>query len=114
MTETILKVDNSLQKPLLLANLIKQRNMKKVLIFTNSIESAHQLTLLLKSMGHKAAEISSNLKGKRAKVLNLFKNGDKIDILVSTDALARGIDIGTIEFVISYDNPKFVKTYIHR
>ena len=29
LTETILKVDNSLQKPLLLANLIKQRNMKK-------------------------------------------------------------------------------------
>ena len=38
----------------------------------------------------------------------------KIDVLVSTDALARGIDIGTIEFVISYDNPKYVKTYIHR
>ena len=37
LTETILKVENSLQKPLLLCNLIKQRNMKKVLVFTNSI-----------------------------------------------------------------------------
>ena len=35
-------------------------------------------------------------------------------MLVCTDALARGIDIGRIDFVISYDCPKFVKTYIHR
>ncbi len=37
-----------------------------------------------------------------------------MDVLVSTDALARGIDIGEIDFVISYDCPKFIKTYIHR
>ena len=31
-----------------------------------------------------------------------------------SDALARGIDIGQIDYVISYDSPAFVKTYIHR
>lgn len=35
-------------------------------------------------------------------------------MLVCTDALARGIDIGQIDYVISYDCPKFIKTYIHR
>ena len=45
---------------------------------------------------------------------NIKSLSDKIDILVATDALARGIDIGKIDFVISYDCPKFVKTYIHR
>lgn len=45
--------------------------------------------------------------------MSAFKQ-DKIDILVCTDALARGIDIGQIDFVVSYDCPKFVKTYIHR
>lgn len=118
LTETILKVDNSLQKPLLLANLIKQRNMKKALIFTNSIESAHQLTLVLKQLGlDSVAEISSDMKSKRSKIINMFKSekaNNKIDFLVSTDALARGIDIGTIDFVISYDSPKYIKTYIHR
>ena len=88
--------------------------MKKVLIFAKSIENSHKLTLILQAMQFKVAEISSQLKrGKRGKILNQFKN-DKIDILVATDALARGIDIGTIDFVISYDCPKFVKTYIHR
>jgi ATP-dependent RNA helicase DDX51/DBP6 len=53
------------------------------------------------------------MKSKRARILSAFKQ-DKIDILVCTDALARGIDIGQIDFVVSYDCPKFVKTYIHR
>ena len=58
---------------------------------------------MLQAMKIKVSELSSQLKrGKRGKILNQFKN-DKIDILVATDALARGIDIGKIDFVISYD-----------
>lgn len=34
--------------------------------------------------------------------------------LISTDALARGVDIADCDSVISYDPPKNVKTYIHR
>ena len=46
-------------------------------------------------------------------MLNKFNSGT-FDILVCSDALARGIDIGQIDYVISYDSPAFVKTYIHR
>ena len=28
--------------------------------------------------------------------------------------MARGIDIGKIDYVVSYDCPKYIKTYIHR
>ena len=50
---------------------------------------------------------------KRSTILTKFTRG-KIDVLVCTDALARGIDIGQIDYVLSYDCPKFIKTYIHR
>ena len=114
LTETVLLIEDTLKKPLSLVNLIHQKQMKKVLIFAKSIENSHKLTLMLQAMKIKVSELSSQLKrGKRGKILNQFKN-DKIDILVATDALARGIDIGKIDFVISYDCPKFVKTYIHR
>ena len=49
---------------------------------------------------------------KRSTVLTHFTRG-KIDILICTDALARGMDIGQIDYVVSYDCPKFIKTYIH-
>ena len=88
-------------------------DFKKTLVFTKSIENCHLLYTVLKHMNFNVAEISSKLKFKRTKILKAFKN-DKIEVLVSTDALARGIDIGTIDFVISYDVPSYVKTYIHR
>ena len=114
LQESILMVDNSLNKPMLLINLIKKKKMKKVLVFTKSIENSHSLTMILQALNLKAAEISSQLKkGQRGKILNQFKN-DKLEVIVATDALARGIDIGMIDFVVSYDCPKFVKTYVHR
>ena len=113
LTESILEVQDSMKKPLLLTNLIKDKEIKKTLVFTKSIDNCHYLATLLKSSNMKVGEISSKLKYQRSKTLKAFKN-DKLDVLVSTDALARGIDIGTIDLVISYDVPKFVKTYIHR
>lgn len=34
--------------------------------------------------------------------------------LISSDALARGLDIPDVQLVISYDIPKHIKGYIHR
>lgn len=34
--------------------------------------------------------------------------------LISSDALARGIDIPNVKYVISYNRPRYLKTYIHR
>jgi superfamily II DNA/RNA helicase len=46
------------------------------------------------------------------KLLN-FKNG-KTRILISTDLLARGIDVQQLNLVINFDLPKSKETYIHR
>lgn len=34
--------------------------------------------------------------------------------LISTDATARGIDVKGVNYVINYDAPQFIRTYIHR
>lgn len=39
---------------------------------------------------------------------------DLFSSLVGTDALARGIDIPDCDYVVSYDPPRNIKTYIHR
>ncbi|KAG8041492.1 hypothetical protein G9C98_002785 [Cotesia typhae] len=68
---------------------------EKTLIFTNSGKSAHRLALLLGLM----------LKDRNIPV---------DELLVSSDALARGVDIPDVTLVISYDLPKYIKGYIHR
>ena len=50
---------------------------------------------------------------KREKVIKDFKE-DVTDILIATDVAARGLDIDDINYVINYDMPDDIDTYIHR
>jgi len=102
-------------KPLVLTYLISHFKWKRVLCFVNTKESTHRLCLLLKFMGHlNVREISSKWSPKtRDLVLKKFNDGS-IDILVTSDQMARGIDIPSVEYVVSYDLPGYTKTYIHR
>ena len=50
----------------------------------------------------------------RSKIESVIVTFFKIYRLVSTDALARGMDLANIENVINYDMPRFIETYIHR
>ncbi|TSL97350.1 ATP-dependent RNA helicase DDX51 [Bagarius yarrelli] len=64
--------------------------------------------------GVEVAEFSSRLSpGERIKTLKSFEKG-KIQLLISTDAAARGIDIKGVKCVINYDAPQYIRTYIHR
>ncbi|KAL6456774.1 hypothetical protein MHYP_G00353180 [Metynnis hypsauchen] len=81
----------------------------------NSREAAHRLFLLVKLYGGvEVAEFSSRLSpNERQKALKRFEQG-KIELLISTDAAARGIDIKGVKCVINYDAPQYIRTYIHR
>ena len=48
-----------------------------------------------------------------SKTLDSFRKGE-IDVLISSDAIARGTDVEGMRNVINYDMAQYVKTYIHR
>ncbi|XP_046996978.1 ATP-dependent RNA helicase DDX51 [Schistocerca americana] len=104
-------------KPLVLYYLITSHRWKQVLCFVDSQRAAHRLSLLLKHLSQgnlTCAEMSSVLwRQQRDEVIRRFVDG-QIDILISTDALARGMDMPNVKYVISYDLPKYIKNYIHR
>lgn len=104
-------------KPLTLYTLLKENNWNKFLCFANSGESAHRLSYVLQSLlgdEMKIEELSSSLTpSTRNSVLLKFQTG-KVDGIICSDALARGIDMPNVDVVISYDAPRHVKTYIHR
>ncbi|XP_075971201.1 putative ATP-dependent RNA helicase Dbp73D [Anticarsia gemmatalis] len=104
-------------KPLVLYHFLVDQKWDKVLCFTNAAESAHRLSVLLNTWGtgkFKVAELSSALdKSTRESVLKKFTSSE-INVLIGTDALARGIDIPDCNYVVSYDPPRNIKTYIHR
>lgn len=104
-------------KPLYLYDLLTEGSWNTVLVFTNTTEGVHRLAILLKHMfkdKKSVSEVSSALQPKqRTKIFECFASGT-INVLVCSDALARGIDVPNIDCVISYDAPKFIKNYIHR
>ncbi|XP_010574147.1 PREDICTED: ATP-dependent RNA helicase DDX51 [Haliaeetus leucocephalus] len=102
-------------KPLLLLYFMLKMKFTRVLCFTNSREASHRLFLLVQAFGGIAvAEFSSRLPpNERQRTMKEFEQG-KIQLLISTDATARGIDVKGVNYVINYDAPQFIRTYIHR
>ncbi|KFQ32174.1 ATP-dependent RNA helicase DDX51, partial [Mesitornis unicolor] len=102
-------------KPLILLHFMLVMKFTRVLCFTNSREASHRLFLLVQAFGGvTVAEFSSRLSpSERQRTMKEFEQG-KIQLLISTDATARGIDIKGVNYVINYDAPQFIRTYIHR
>jgi ATP-dependent RNA helicase RhlE len=98
----------------LLRQLIRQKNMQQVLVFTSSVYQADNVADKLRKNGIDAASIhSKKSQGARTEALRDFKEG-KLRVLVATDLLSRGIDIQFLPYVINYELPRSPKDYIHR
>jgi len=102
------------QKIALVKHVLKTNNHPSVLIFCSKKQNVKQLTRELKRAGFSIEEMHSDLEqSNREDVLSAFKNR-KLNILVATDILSRGIDIEDIDLVINYDVPHDGEDYIHR
>ena len=94
--------------------LIKQGELKQVLIFTASSYKADNVADKLRKNGIDARAIHGKKNQHARKVaLEDFKAG-KLRVLVTTDLLARGIDIEFLPHVINYELPRSPKDYVHR
>lgn len=102
------------QKMQIILELFTKSPNKKTIIFSSSKQKVKDLAFALKRKKLNVAAMHSDLEqDQREAVMLDFKNG-KIDILVATDIVARGIDIDDIALVINYDVPHDPEDYIHR
>ena len=102
------------QKLGIVREMFAQPKDTKTIIFSSSKLKTKELAHVLKRMKFNVAAMHSNLEqSQREEVILNFKN-NKIDILVATDIVARGIDIEDIGLVVNYDVPHDPEDYIHR
>jgi superfamily II DNA/RNA helicase len=102
------------QKLPLVTHLLKGRYLKSVIVFCSTKLAAKQLGRELKREGLKAQDIHSDLDQKTRDEIMLDFRNRKLNILVATDLLSRGIDVDNIELIINYDVPHEGEDYIHR
>ncbi len=102
------------QKLDIIRALFAQPSGSKTIIFSSSKLKVKELAHTLKRMKLNVAAMHSDLEqAQREEVMLAFKN-NRIDILVATDIVSRGIDIEDIGLVINYDVPRDPEDYIHR
>lgn len=102
------------QKMPIIMELFGKTPNKKTIIFSSSKLKVKDLAYALKRKKLNVAAMHSDLEQEQREAVMLdFKNG-KINILVATDIVARGIDIDDIGLVINYDVPHDPEDYIHR
>ena len=105
---------NEDQKESLLIDMLKGRRGQRVIVFAASKHGVRDLARTLRRAGIKAAEIHSDLdQQQRDETIRGFRSG-RIEVIVATDLLARGIDIDEVMLVINYDVPREPEDYVHR
>jgi ATP-dependent RNA helicase RhlE len=102
------------EKRQLLADLLADPALSRVIIFTRTKHGANKVTEFLGKAGIGAAAIHGNKsQSARQAALEGFRAG-KLRALVATDIAARGIDIDGISHVINFELPNIAESYVHR
>lgn len=101
-------------KQRIIEKILKEDDLDKVIVFASSKLKVKEMARTLSRCGLNVGAMHSDLtQAERDEIMYNFKNG-KINILVATDIISRGIDIDDIQMVINYDVPRDAEDYVHR
>jgi len=102
------------QKVPLLTEMLKSATYKRIIVFAGRKEKVKELGKVFKKLGLKAAAFHSDLEQKDREAIMLDFKNSKLNVLIGTDVLSRGIDVTGIDLVINFDAPQDPEDYIHR
>jgi ATP-dependent RNA helicase RhlE len=101
-------------KPSLLAELLRDPALARVIVFTRTKHGANRVAERLVKGGVVAEAIHGNKsQGARQRALEQFRSG-AARVLVATDIAARGIDVDGVTHVVNFDLPDVPESYVHR
>jgi superfamily II DNA/RNA helicase len=105
---------HSLDKIEVVARALQARDRGLTMIFSRTKRTAQKVADDLTERGFAVAAVHGDLgQGAREQALRAFRSG-KVDVLISTDVAARGIDIDGVTHVINFQCPEDDGTYVHR
>ncbi len=101
-------------KTKVLQHLFSQEKPERVIVFASSKQKVKEMHIALARAGYKAAAMHSDLDQKERDAVMVDFKARRIDVLVATDIVARGIDIDDIRMVVNFDVPRDPEDYVHR
>ncbi len=102
------------RKTELLIRVLDREKPRQCIIFVERKRGADRLYRNLKGHQGKAAAIHGDLpQPQRERIMAAFREA-KIEVLIATDVMSRGIDVLGISHIINYDLPNDLENYVHR
>lgn len=97
-----------------LCDLYDTLNITQAVIFCNTRRKVDWLTEKMRQREFTVSSTHGDISQReRDVILNEFRTGSS-RVLITTDLLARGIDVQQVSLVINYDLPRNLENYIHR
>jgi translation initiation factor 4A len=97
-----------------LMDLYESVSIAQSVIFANTRRKVDYIKDQLNKHNHTVSYMHAEMqRGEREKVMNTFRSGSS-RVLVTTDLVARGIDVHHVNIVINYDLPANKENYLHR
>ena len=97
-----------------LVDIMSKIKINQCIIYVNKRQKAEWLAKKMFDAGHSLEYIHGDMEvAERKKRLTDFRDGH-VRVLISTDLLARGIDVQTLSIVINYELPPSQENYLHR
>jgi len=98
----------------MLCRVLEKRNNERGIIFCRTKAGTKKLASQLQEAGFAVGALEGDMQQRdREKVMRAFKN-ESLQILISTDVSARGIDVTNLSFVIHHQLPEELDYYTHR
>ncbi|MDP6342514.1 MAG: DEAD/DEAH box helicase [Alphaproteobacteria bacterium] len=105
---------NATRKGALLAGLLDDPALSRVIVFARTKHRANRVAKQLVNGGVAAEAIHGNKsQGARQRALKRFRDGEA-RVLVATDIAARGIDVDGVSHVVNFELPNEPESYVHR
>ena len=97
-----------------ITELLNKRKKERGVIFCRTKAGTKKLANQLQEAGFSVGALEGDMQQReRDKVMRAFKN-ESLQVLVSTDVSARGIDVNNLAFVLHHQLPDFLNYYTHR
>ncbi|MBD2859775.1 DEAD/DEAH box helicase [Spongiibacter sp. KMU-158] len=97
-----------------LSRILEAESCDGVIVFVRTKQSTQELAEFLQRRQFRVAALNGDIaQAERERTVDRLKAG-KLDILVATDVVARGLDVERISHVINYDIPHDTEAYVHR
>ena len=97
-----------------LTRILESEAFDGVIIFVRTKTQTAELAEKLSARGFAAEALNGDVaQAQRERTVDRLRDG-KLDILVATDVVARGLDVKRVSHVINYDIPYDTESYVHR